>query len=107
MLEKLNAYSHHADHSQLAFCMVLVRYQNGSCKITIDFPNKPCCFQGLPRPPAIYQTGFKDTAIVWPGNVSRYGTLFLTADGEPFPFNPSSGPGLFGIAIFWTTKTMT
>ena len=93
MLEKLNAYSHCANHSKLSFSVVVVRYQNGSCKITIDFPHKGSCFQGPPRPPEIYQTGFKDTAIVWPGNVTRYGTRFLTADGQPFPFDPSSGPG--------------
>lgn len=63
------------------------------CNITIPYGQPGTCFTGPPIPPAIYQTGLKDTAIVWPGNVTRYGMHFVASSGGSFPFDPTVGPG--------------
>jgi len=68
-------------------------YLNGSCNIKVGFSKPGTCFTGPPIPPKIYHTGFKDTAIVWPNFVTRYGIRFQTSDGRRFPFDPTLGPG--------------
>jgi FtsP/CotA-like multicopper oxidase with cupredoxin domain len=69
------------------------RYNAGTCNITFSYGSPGTCFTGPPVGPAIYQTGLKDTAIVWPGNVTRYGLHFVASSGGPFPFDPTVGPG--------------
>ncbi|KAG0577655.1 hypothetical protein KC19_5G170500 [Ceratodon purpureus] len=68
-------------------------FSAGTCNITIPFGQSGTCFTGPPIAPAIYQTGLKDTAIVWPGNVTRYGMTFRSASGGPFVFDPTTEPG--------------
>jgi hypothetical protein len=73
--------------------MQITRYLDGRCNITVDFPKPGTCFTGPPIPPEIYQTGFKDTAVVSPNFVTRYRIHFQTSDGRDFPFDPTLGPG--------------
>ncbi|CAK9197488.1 unnamed protein product [Sphagnum jensenii] len=68
-------------------------YLNGRCNITVGFPKPGTCFTGPPIPPEIYQTGYKDTAVVSPNFVTRYRIHFQTSDGRDFPFDPTLGPG--------------
>ena len=71
----------------------MCRFLAGTCNVSIAFGQAGSCFTGPSQSPYIYQTGHKDTAIVWPGFVTRYGIRFSTASGANFYFDPALGPG--------------
>ena len=49
--------------------------------------------QQKPMPPSPNESGWKDTVIMNPGEVTRIAVQFTSQDGSPFPFDPSTGPG--------------
>jgi hypothetical protein len=71
----------------------LHRFNDGTCNITAEYKKPGSCFTSEPEAPSVWQTGQKDTAIVLPSYVTRYVIRFLTADGQPFSFDPTVGPG--------------
>lgn len=74
------------------FCC-LHRFGGGTCNITTKYGKPGSCFTGAREAPSIWQTGQKDTSIVFPSYVTRFGVKFSTAEGRPFPFDPTLGPG--------------
>jgi spore coat protein A len=49
--------------------------------------------QGPARPPEPNEVGWKDTVVMYPGQVTRIRVRFATQDGNSFPFDATSGPG--------------
>ncbi len=45
--------------------------------------------QGAVRPPEPNEAGWKDTVIMYPGQVTRIVVRFKAQDGTPFPFDPT------------------
>ncbi|KAJ7558934.1 hypothetical protein O6H91_04G062000 [Diphasiastrum complanatum] len=68
-------------------------FLNGSCNLSKNFPKPGSCFTEKPRGPTVDQIGWKDTAITWPGNVTRFLIKFTPQDGSSFPFDVTAGPG--------------
>ena len=46
-----------------------------------------------PRPPALNEIGWKDTALVYPNTVTIVRARWASQDGSPFPFDATVGPG--------------
>ncbi|KAJ7541813.1 hypothetical protein O6H91_10G077900 [Diphasiastrum complanatum] len=68
-------------------------YLNDSCSLSLEYPNPGSCFTENPRQPNVDQIGWKDTAITWPSNVTRFVIRFSSQDGSSFPFDATAGPG--------------
>jgi spore coat protein A len=49
--------------------------------------------QGPAAPPEPNEVGWKDTVVMYPGQVTRIAVRFTAQDGAPFPFDATSGPG--------------
>ncbi len=49
--------------------------------------------QQAPAPALPQETGWKDTVIMYPGQVTRIAVRFTAQDGTPFAFNPTGNPG--------------
>ncbi|CAK9875550.1 unnamed protein product [Sphagnum jensenii] len=90
----------HPMHTHLVGFQVLnqqsydsIGYLNGTCSIETPYGHSGSCFTDIPTGPADYQVGWKDTAIVWPNNVTRFVIRFTPQPGGIFPFDPTFGPG--------------
>ncbi|KAJ7284212.1 hypothetical protein O6H91_19G076700 [Diphasiastrum complanatum] len=69
------------------------RFTNRTCSLAFPYPDPRSCFTGPRKPPDVDQIGWKDTAVTFPGFVTRFLLRFTTQTGLPFPFNPTIGPG--------------
>ncbi len=49
--------------------------------------------QGPANPPEPNEVGWKDTVVMYPGQVTRIAVRFTAQDGSAFPFDATSGPG--------------
>jgi spore coat protein A len=56
-------------------------------------PDVAAYLQGPARPPQPNETGWKDTVIMYPGEVTRILVRWASQDGSPFGFDATSGPG--------------
>ncbi|KAJ7521933.1 hypothetical protein O6H91_19G075700 [Diphasiastrum complanatum] len=68
-------------------------YLNGSCTLSLQFPDPKSCFTENSRQPDVDQIGWKDTTITWPSNVTRLWIRFTSQGGSSFPFDATGGPG--------------
>jgi spore coat protein A len=77
-------------------------YMEGGCSLQVTFnPHTnntnnnatTSCFTEEPQGPLQNQIGWKDTMLAFPASVTRIIIKFTTQDGQPFPFDPTLGPG--------------
>eukprot|EP00897_Mesotaenium_endlicherianum_P010535 jgi/Mesen1/950/ME000118S00125 len=88
----------HPIHLHIAHFQILNRipldrdgYVSKNCSITrADIPS---CYTGRPVNPEENESGWKDTAVTYPGQVTSLIVRFATQAGKPYPFNVSEGPG--------------
>ena len=60
---------------------------------TVNVQNLSTYLSGQPRNPEAYEQGWKDTTLVYSGDVSTIRIRFTKQDGSPFPFDATTGPG--------------
>ncbi|KAH7279975.1 hypothetical protein KP509_37G045800 [Ceratopteris richardii] len=68
-------------------------YESGNCSLQVAYGENGSCFLEPAKDPYIYQRGWKDTVITWPGVVTRVIIRFSQRNGSAFGFDPSEGPG--------------
>jgi len=60
---------------------------------TVNVPDWAVYLQGMPKAPAPNEMGWKDTIQMNPGEVTVIRVRYAGLDGNPYPFDPTSGPG--------------
>ena len=60
---------------------------------TVNVPGWTVYLQGMPKAPAPNEMGWKDTIQMNPGEVTVIRVRYAGLDGNPYPFDPTSGPG--------------
>jgi len=60
---------------------------------TVNVPDWTIYLQGTPKGPAPNEMGWKDTIQMNPGQVTVIRVRYAGLDGNPYPFDPTSGPG--------------
>lgn len=65
----------------------------GAANTTTTANTTTSCYTGPPQPARVQQQGWKDTAVVFPGEVTRFLVRFTSQNGLGFPFDPTRKPG--------------
>jgi spore coat protein A len=60
---------------------------------TVNVQSLSTYLTGQPRIPEANEQGWKDTTLVYAGEVSTIRVRFTKQDGSPFPFDATTGPG--------------
>ena len=70
-----------------------LNYFTGTPGILGGNPDITPYLQGPARPPEPNETGWKDTVIMYPGEVTRIVVRWANQSGGPYPFDATAGPG--------------
>ncbi|KAL3687464.1 hypothetical protein R1sor_013773 [Riccia sorocarpa] len=68
-------------------------YEEEGCSLEKPFGHPLSCFIEPPQPAKDEQVGWKDTVVLYPSKVSRLWSKWTNREGQPFPFDATSGPG--------------
>lgn len=68
-------------------------YNAMNCTLDKEFGDSKSCFTEDVRGPLKDHKGWKDTAVVYPGKVTKFVVRWTTQTAEPFSFDATTGPG--------------